>query len=137
MSLIVFFYIWNVYFKLHVHLLYSIILLHWQYYQDFIISNTNFYCLFGRFFFLLSILRPVFTDLLPLLFWKKVENLIELVWGGCPPKQESRYCISTKGTRLVNFIVLLYHILLWFNKRSQMKMFHILFHKVALKYNVR
>ena len=107
MSLIVFFYIWNVYFKLHVHLLYSIILLHWQYYQDFIISNTNFYCLFGRFFFLLSILRPFFTDLLPLLFWKKVENLIELVWGGCLPKQESWYCISTKGTRLVNFIVLL------------------------------
>ena len=135
MSLIVFFYIWNVYFKLH--LLYSIILLHWQYYQDFIISNTNFYCLFGRFFFLLSILRPVFTDLLPFLYWKKGKNLIELVWGGCPPKQESRYCISTKGTRLVNFIVLLYHILLWFNKRSQMKMFHILFHKVALKYNVR
>ena len=85
----------------------SIILLHWQYYQNFIISNTNFYCLFGRFFFLLSILRPFFTDLLPLLFWKKVENLIELVWGGCLPKQESRYCISTKGTRLVNFIVLL------------------------------
>ena len=135
MSLIVFSYIWNVYFKLH--LLYIIILLHWQYYQNFIISNTNFYCLFGRFFFLLSILRPFFTDLLPLLFWKKVENLIELVWGGCLPKQESRYCISTKGTRLVNFIVLLYHILLWFNKRSQMKMFHILFHKVALKYNVR